>query len=719
MRKKHLLKLHFPELTKEMIKLAEEDVPQKDDYWNRYRYKNGIYIGVRKEDGYLIVSFFLADLIRAGAYKPSYILFIDKEEDKYMTYITGLERWTSAKLCNLEWPQYVYTSGKYIALEDEKLIMEYLNEEKGDYAALHNFQEDVRSRALVKRDRKITAPWDEDMKQVPALPKDWKQWVAKTGIQEHYIFYEYERGGAKAGFCSHCRKNVLIKKPKYNKKSTCSHCGQPIIYKSIAKFGYIRTDRYPVYLLQRCKDGVVLRQFYASAVYRRESYKEPVIVVDEIRRVIYDHSLKGRAYYQGVFKQRDYRWIASSVMTGISSYSFYMAERGKVYPRTLPDLEKHELSRTGLRQMINNCDKIDPEFYMTALIHTPVLEKIVKARLYRLAEEIYEKGRKPECESRKGELKKILGLDLQRLKRLRFLNGGIDILKWLQVEKKKNIVLSDELIVWFIQHNFKPKDFAFIEDRMSYLQIKNYLLRQKKTESDSLGQILTTWKDYISMAKRLKMNTKDAIVYRTSKLYQRHRELVECIELNNLSITAGELAEEYKNINQILPELQEKYGYQNDKYIIIAPKTIMEILDEGRKLHHCIDKKEEYFERMNNQETYILFLRKTSEPDQPYYTLEVEPGGVIRQKRTEYDRQNPDIKNAEIFLRKWQREIQKNLTEEDLKLADKSQQMRKKEYTELREKQVYIHGGLFRGKLLADVLEKDLLEMPQEGSKAA
>ena len=716
MNKRKLLELKFPEMTKEIIELAEKDVPQKDTYWNTYVYQYGLYLRARKEDGYLIVSIFFADRIRAGAYKPEYVLFVNKEKDKFITYNMGLERWSNAKLQNLEWPKYCCASEKYIGPEDEMLIQEYFGTQQGGYSELDSFQQGVRLRALIERDRKLTDSWDEDMKQVRDVPKDWEQWVAKTGIQEHYLFYQYKKGGAKTGFCSHCRKFVPIEDPKYNKRTTCSHCGYPVMYKSIGKFGCIYTEWYNVYLLQRCKDGVILRQFNALAKYRSESYQEPEILAHEVQRIIYDRNSKDRKYYRGMFKQREYRWIAGEMETG---FYFYMAEKGKVYPRTLPDLDKRELSRTGLCQMIHNCNQINPRYYMAGLKQFPVLEKIVKAGLYKLAVDIYERGKEPECKAEKGPLKKILGLDQQRLKRLRNLNGGIEILEWLQAEKRKDTVLSDEIIAWFIQNNCKPNDFIFIEDRMSYQQIKNYLLRQKKTESDSIKQIVTTWEDYLSMAARLKMDTYDAIVYRTSKLYQRHKEVIEQIELKNLSLTAGELEKEYKNISQILPKLQEKYSYQNDEYMIIAPNSVLEILDEGRKLHHCIDKKREYFERIDTQETYVLFLRKASEPEQAYYTLEIEPGGVIRQKRTEYDRQNKDIKKAEMFLREWQEEIQKNMTEEDLILATRSRHMRKKRYAQLREKKVYIHGGLFQGKLLADVLEKDLMEMTQTDVMAA
>jgi RNA-directed DNA polymerase len=42
--------------------------------------------------------------------------------------------------------------------------------------------------------------------------------------------------------------------------------------------------------------------------------------------------------------------------------------------------------------------------------------------------------------------------------------------------------LTDELIGWFIQNGILPKDLAFIHDRMNYVQIKNYLVRQKEDE---------------------------------------------------------------------------------------------------------------------------------------------------------------------------------------------------------------------------------------------
>ena len=71
--------------------------------------------------------------------------------------------------------------------------------------------------------------------------------------------------------------------------------------------------------------------------------------------------------------------------------------------------------------------------------------------------------------------------------------------------------------------------------------------------------------------------------------------------------------------------------------------------------------------RMERRESFIMFLRRTEEPEDPYYTLEIEPDGTVRQKRTLFDRQHEDIEQATEFLLKWQKVIAARLTGSDLK----------------------------------------------------
>ena len=52
--------------------------------------------------------------------------------------------------------------------------------------------------------------------------------------------------------------------------------------------------------------------------------------------------------------------------------------------------------------------------------------------------------------------------------------------------------------------------------------------------------------------------------------------------------------------------------------------------------------------------------------------IEIEPDGTVRQKRTMYDRQEADIEDAKKFLKKWQKEISRRLTDEERELAKTS-----------------------------------------------
>ena len=725
MKKKELMTLTPAKLTAYMRKMAKKEI---SDDWvlhstagKRYYYK--LCLREKVEKGYLIVSVYHAEYVRAGARHPSYVVYFDKKADDFITFETDSGKWRESMLYHLDGILYLYNPETYISRKDEKIISGYLGTENGTYKDLRDYQEEIRERQLIARHKKKTDVWDEVMKQVPGLPKDWERWVLRNAVTEHYIFYKYTRGGATKGYCTHCGKTVAIQNPKYNQPGVCKRCGQKIVFKSVDKAPSFLTGEETAYLIQRCGSGIILRRFNVRMALHKGDFQNPEVYCLETKRFLYDAGFHEEPYYYGNFKNRGDRWIAGEGCSYHRYYYYYYYVpaplRGKVYPRTLPALGRKELKMTGLVQYIQNGSALDPHKYLNAWAKISVLEQILKAGLPKLTEELVESPEKLVWKDVKGGLAKKLEIDNARLKRLRKAEGDIHVLYWLQQEKKENICLSDDLIGWFIENGILPKDLSFIHDRMSYVQVKNYLVRQKGRKKDSIRQVLTTWEDYLSMAKRVKMNVYDEIVYRVNKLYKRHSELVEYIQNNRLSVTAGELEEEYPYINDILPRLQEKYEYSNKTYTILAPRSVKDILEEGQALHHCIDKKKEYFERLNNQESFILFLRKTKQPDQPYYTLEVEPGGVIRQKRTEYDRQKKDIDKASVFLRKWQKVVQKRLTGDDFALAEKSREIRIESYAEMRKKKVKINGGLFAGQYLADVLEADLMELPDTGKEAA
>ena len=84
-----------------------------------------------------------------------------------------------------------------------------------------------------------------------------------------------------------------------------------------------------------------------------------------------------------------------------------------------------------------------------------------------------------------------------------------------------------------------------------------------------------------------------------------------------------------------------------------------------------------------------------------------------------YDRQKEDIKDAEKFLREWQKVIAGRITAKERGLAEKSRILRNEEFAQMRENQIIIYTGDLQGQLLADVLMKDLMENKEGAADAA
>ena len=248
-----------------MMKMAAEDTPKRETYsygWSshvRTVYQYGLYMRCQTLSGFLKVAFFFPDRMRLGGNLPAYELFICRQTGEFLTYDRNRDKWLTAKLDLLDWPDYVSTSEKkWINPEGYSTIKTYLGVKHGGFSGLMEYQLKVRADELKRRHKRETDPWDLDLAQTPDLPKDWMRWVRKVGIPENYIFYQYTRKGAETGYCTYCEKDVPVKNPRHNKKGRCLCCRHEITFKSVGKAGTVHSGDKYMYLLQRCEDGFII-----------------------------------------------------------------------------------------------------------------------------------------------------------------------------------------------------------------------------------------------------------------------------------------------------------------------------------------------------------------------------------------------------------------------------------------------------------------------------
>lgn len=94
---------------------------------------------------------------------------------------------------------------------------------------------------------------------------------------------------------------------------------------------------------------------------------------------------------------------------------------------------------------------------------------------------------------------------------------------------------------------------------------------------------------------------------------------------------------------------------------IIPAKSAGEIKIEGRVQHHCVGG-DGYLKKMNTNKTFILLLRKKSNPKKAYYTVEADWEGNIKQFYAAFDRQ-PNKDEIQKWLEHWSKIIKKRVKE--------------------------------------------------------
>ncbi len=182
---------------------------------------------------------------------------------------------------------------------------------------------------------------------------------------------------------------------------------------------------------------------------------------------------------------------------------------------------------------------------------------------------------------------------------------------------------------------------------------------------------------------------------------------------------AADEAGRYPNFERFYKKAKAKYEWDNGALAVVAPSCIADVIYDGKFLEHCVGRHgvsepgwRRYLDRIRSGESFLLFVRRCGKEDEPYYILEVEPGGTVRQKRTAHDQQDRRDKDKILaFLAEWQVAIQNKLTAKDKQAAKESRIKREEGFAELRRAKTVVHNGHLRGQLLADVLEADLLEI--------
>lgn len=174
----------------------------------------------------------------------------------------------------------------------------------------------------------------------------------------------------------------------------------------------------------------------------------------------------------------------------------------------------------------------------------------------------------------------------------------------------------------------------------SVMRIYRYLSGNKIRSGD--------YRDYIGQCVELGYNMRDTSIGMPHDFFAAHERCSKIIKIRQ--------SEEDKAAFIERMEERLSFEYETDTLLLRQPESMDEIVAEGKALHHCVGG---YALRHAYGKTNIFFIRKKSDPDTPYYTIEVSNSFTIIQCRGfRNDTTRPKPNEVKAFEQEYQQYLE-------------------------------------------------------------
>ena len=659
MEKKRLLKMKQLRATRNFSKVVEEDKGEKEKggHWTRYKYQ--MFLRAVEEDGILKVAVFTRENLIAKSKEPKYEIYINKDEDKWITYSVYEDKWYTAMLENLNMG-YTQGNGQYYSKRTKEIINKYLGTGKMEpKQAIVSFQNDIRGKELNRKHRRELDEIDEVMDTVPEkLPADFWNWVQNKALEDKkYLFYY---PGKMKGKCMCCGKRVsLKKKPAHNQNGKCPVCKKKIMYKSWNKQKTI-VDWINVGLMQKLTDdsGFVLRKFQIKKEYKKVDgeWKNTFGGAWETVRKTMTNYFSERGYFEyGEYKHTGVdRWCHEVSHGGYYNWgNFRRAVR--MYTRHLKRIFKDtDLKYMPVHEMMKdkNTKEVDIIEILHTLIRNKKFEYIIKAGLRNFAFSLcscsYDIDRYIDWSKKKPW--ECIKMTKEQFELCRKHKASLTMVRIIQVANEENIRLEEKELVWIEKY----LGVSILIRDMKYMTPHRMIKYLQKIGAEKDGMITNDYADYLDQCKELEREMDRQTMFPQHFQAAHGLATQELLEKKNKE-EAQKKAMQNIQYKMKMEDKKEVFSYEDEKFKIILPECKEDFIEEGKAMHNCVGG---YFERVLEGRCTVLFLRKKEDMESSFCTVEIV-GTELMQCRAKCNQSAPQ--EAMRFMEKFLKELKKRL----------------------------------------------------------
>lgn len=558
-------------------------------------------------------------------------------------------------------------AGEYamISPREEEALRRFLKAEKTGNHQLDNLctwveqtRQEMKKRSMEERGELM----DEDYRLCPeALPEGMIDYIRREVLPEDRVII-YKKGNVQ-GTCSVCGRKVHARGRRFvqGTRVNCPNCGTGV--SCVLENGSVFASNYieNIVAVQKGTDGETV--FFRQWLLRRDNSARWEHIEDFLQETV-RYAIRGNkaAKWQKQGKESYYmrteryeldewtRWQDNRIYDG--SYFFYPTGIEEALSGTAmqyADLEGYLEEKKHNR---------NPIYFLEYHAKYPVIEFLWKAgyrnivhnRIFGMDREnrnavLWERKKLKECFKFPLRILKLMPPEewkLDDVQRANYLwkNYGERI-----TDAEMQTALQSRTDV---QSLTGAMPYAGIGKILKYIQKQTE--KRKGEERDTtytLEGIIRAYRDYLQECEQLHFDLHDREILFPKDLVAAHDRTMKQIAFEKNKADQEKF--------QKAVEKLENFAWSEGEFFIRPAREQMELTAEGKALHHCVGG---YIRRMAEGETAIFFLRKVSEPDKPFYTLELQKKRVI-QCRTEhnasYDR-NPDVKN---FVDMWMEKVVK------------------------------------------------------------
>ena len=508
----------------------------------------------------------------------------------------------------------------------------------------------------------------ENIKYLKPVPNIYEYGLKQITVA--HIFYK-RRGNYAHCLCSECGAEyeirttstgdpflddaARIEMPKRDEETKCRSCKIKATYKPAGSFAAEWYESHIVIGKKISDTEFVFRAFWLNKKIIKNCRMAFRCV--EIRRIYLQKGKKPIRFSPSYYD--DSKWCQ-----GGSGDTY----RYKVHPSTFK-----EIAKTGMFKYVPRCKTVENEYwddswvmdYYIAAARYPDMEMIVKLGMKHLAFGLVTKYAL-NFNPRGKEIHDRLRINKERLKSFIESEGDLKLLRFLQCERKTGQHWNDEEFeiardIYGHDYDGQSKLITAIE-YPSLIKLGNYFKKKgiyygEEKDYRKAYAARNEYFDYLNLRVKLGYDMTNDIILFPRDIHRRHNEAVLETEKEKIAIREREVLDKYPKIEKNYKKYSDIYSAAAAGYIIRPAKNAAEIVAEGRYLHHCVGG-DAYLSKHDKGKSIILFLRKVSEQDIPFITIEIR-GDKIVQWYGAYDKK-PQEEYFQAWLDTYTKELQKH-----------------------------------------------------------